>query len=122
MPLMWLWRTNLTTLLADVLRGAQKPRLCSVPGNAVTSDGTEAIELCEMAGLRHDEWQQTVLLAALGVRADGKWNASAVGLNVPRQNGKGSLLEARELAGFVWHIFRLMEPRMSQGRAATASA
>jgi hypothetical protein len=32
-------------------------------------------------------------------RADGKWAAFEVGLNVARQNGKGSILEARELAG-----------------------
>ena len=38
-----------------------------------------------MAGLVLDEWQQMVLLAALGVRADGKWNASAVGLKQSRQ-------------------------------------
>jgi phage terminase large subunit-like protein len=35
----------------------------------------------------------------LGERDDGKWAALEVGLVVPRQNGKGSILEARELAG-----------------------
>ena len=52
-----------------------------------------------MAGLELDEWQQFVLTNALGERADGKWAAFEVGLCVARQNGKGSLLEARELAG-----------------------
>lgn len=32
-------------------------------------------------------------------RADGKWSAFEVGLIVSRQNGKGSIIEARELAG-----------------------
>jgi hypothetical protein len=36
---------------------------------------------------------------ALGVRADGKWSAFEVGLVVSRQNGKGGILEARELLG-----------------------
>ena len=34
-----------------------------------------------------------------GERADGKWAAFETALIVPRQNGKGSILEARELAG-----------------------
>jgi len=46
-----------------------------------------------------DEWQQHTLHAALGEREDGKWAAFEVGLIVARQNGKGSVLEARELAG-----------------------
>ena len=36
---------------------------------------------------------------ALGERADGKWSAPTVGLVVGRQNGKNSVLEARELVG-----------------------
>jgi hypothetical protein len=40
-----------------------------------------------------------VLAASLSERADGKWSAFEVGLVVSRQNGKGSILEARELAG-----------------------
>jgi hypothetical protein len=44
-----------------------------------------------------------VLEHACGVREDGKWSAFEVGLDVARQNGKGSILEARELIGvFEW--------------------
>ena len=39
-----------------------------------------------------------------------------------KRRNKVTVAIARELCGFVWHIFRLMEPRMSQGGAATASA
>jgi transposase len=40
-----------------------------------------------------------------------------------KQRNKVTVAVARELCGFVWHIFRLMEPRMSlQGSTATASA
>jgi hypothetical protein len=52
-----------------------------------------------MAGLELDPWQEVVLRHSLNERADGKWAAFEVGLNVARQNGKGSILEARELAG-----------------------
>ena len=55
--------------------------------------------LAGLAGLDLDDWQQFVLLHALGERADGGWAAPTVGLIVGRQNGKGSILEARELAG-----------------------
>jgi hypothetical protein len=78
--------------------GAQEPRLRSVP-DYVSSAGDEAIELCALAGLELDLWQQLVLTDMLGERADGKWACYRFGLVVPRQNGKGSCLEARELAG-----------------------
>jgi hypothetical protein len=52
-----------------------------------------------MAGLELDPWQQLVLADGLGERADGQWAAFEVGVEVARQNGKGGILEARELAG-----------------------
>lgn len=78
--------------------GAQQPRISSWP-DYVTSAGLEAVELAESAGLLLDPWQQFVLHHSLGERRDGRWSAFEVGLIVARQNGKGSVLEARELAG-----------------------
>lgn len=80
------------------LLGAQRPRVSSSPPY-VSSAGQEAAELAAAAGLVLDEWQRHVLEVALGERADGKWSAFEVGLIVGRQNGKGAILEARELAG-----------------------
>ncbi len=40
-----------------------------------------------------------MLEGSLGLLPDGRWSAFEVGINVPRQNGKGAILEARELAG-----------------------
>lgn len=88
----------MTISLPDVVLGVQEPRLRSVPP-AVTSAGDEAINLAATAGLHLDPWQQLVLREALGEREDGKWAAFEVALVVPRQNGKGSVLEALELAG-----------------------
>lgn len=73
--------------------------MASRPSDGVTSAGVEAVELAAAAGLDLDPWQADVLDVALSERADGKWSAFEVGLVVPRQNGKGSILEARELAG-----------------------
>jgi phage terminase large subunit-like protein len=55
-----------------------------------------------------DPWQRFVLTHALGERRDNVWSAFEVGLIVPRQNGKGALLEARELAGLFLFGERLL--------------
>lgn len=70
----------------------------SVP-RARRSLGEDAVDLADLAGLHLDDWQADVLIDAMQVRARGKWAAFEVGLIVPRQNGKGSVLEARELHG-----------------------
>lgn len=78
--------------------GCQEPRICLVP-QAVGGAGAEAVDLARMAGLDLDPWEALVLERSLGERADGKYAAFEVGLVVPRQNGKGSVLEGRQLAG-----------------------
>lgn len=70
-----------------------------VPDGVVSSSGQEAAELAESAGLVLDPWQRLSLEVALGERADGSWAAFEVGEVVARQNGKGAVVEARELAG-----------------------
>lgn len=77
--------------------GSQEPRLGDVPGRSAA--GVEAVELAAAAGLVLDEWQQGVLHAALEETAQGRWSSFEVAMVVPRQNGKGAILEARELAG-----------------------
>lgn len=65
-----------------------------------------------MAGLELDPWQQFVLIQSCAQRTDTflnpktrglerMWAARDVGLVVARQNGKGSILEARQLAGLI---------------------
>lgn len=80
------------------VRGKQRPRVRWVPPYS-SSTGEEAIELCEMAGLVLDPWQGLILTDSLGEREDGRWACFEVGVNLPRQNGKDGLLEARELTG-----------------------
>lgn len=88
--------------------GAQRPRRWSVPDGSVSSAGDEAVDLAASAGLVLDDWQQWVLRESLRERADGKWAAFESCLIVPRQNGKGSILEALELAALVLFGERLI--------------
>ena len=79
--------------------GAQRPRIMTVPSTFVSSAGQEAIELAASVGLHLDPWQQFLLDQGLREKDDGKWSAFEVCCNIPRQNGKGGVIEARELAG-----------------------
>jgi hypothetical protein len=66
---------------------------------AASSDlGQEAAELAASAGLLMDPWQVYALDRILAEQADGVPAAFEAGLVVPRQNGKGSVLEALSLA------------------------
>ena len=66
---------------------------------AVTSAGPEAVELAASAGLILDPWQCYAVEVILAERADGCWAAFETAILVARQNGKGGILEALELAG-----------------------
>lgn len=90
--------SSLSVERLGVVLGDQIPRFRSAPPR-VSSAGAEAVELAAMAGLELDPWQQLVLEDGLGEREDGKWAAFEVGSVVSRQNGKGGIIEARELAG-----------------------
>lgn len=82
------------------LPGVQRPRLLHLPDGIVsTALADEALELAAEFGLVVDEWQAFDLRVAMGIRADGSWAASEVGIDCPRQNGKGGILEVRQLAG-----------------------
>lgn len=74
-----------------------RPAFRSVPPPA-SSAGGEAIELAASAGLFLDPWQQDAVRDLLGEDHRGFWAATTGGLVCPRQNGKGSVIEALELA------------------------
>jgi hypothetical protein len=78
--------------------GWQTPPIQTAPPSA-SSAGQEAIDLAARAGLILDPWQQHVLRVGMGEKPDGSWAAFEVAVNVPRQNGKGGIIEARELWG-----------------------
>lgn len=80
--------------------GVQTPRVRHAP--SVRANAWEdVVDVAKAYGLVLDEWQENVLEAAMGERTDGTWATPRVGVSVPRQNGKGALIEARELAGLL---------------------
>jgi len=87
-----------SALVAPPVRGAQEPRICHLPPFDSSEQGEEAVQVARLAGLHLDPWEEFVLARSLRERNE-KWAAFEVGLNVPRQNGKGAILEARQIAG-----------------------
>ena len=59
----------------------------------------EVLEWAEMFGYDLDVWQKWALRNMLGRHPSGLWSAPDVVMIVARQNGKGTVLEVRELAG-----------------------
>ena len=78
--------------------GVQRPTFFTCP-RWVTSAGGECMEKAAEAGLILDPWEAWYLIHALGETAAGRWASFAVKLICSRQNGKGAILEARELGG-----------------------
>ncbi|RSN64031.1 terminase [Streptomyces sp. WAC 04229] len=78
--------------------GWQTPPIQIAP-LAVSTAGQEAIDLAARAGLVLDPWQQHILRVGMGEKPDGTWAAFECVVNVPRQNGKGGVIEARVLWG-----------------------
>ncbi len=89
----------MTTLLPDVRLVSPEPTVLWHPTEVLSSSGAEAVELAAAAGLVLDPWQQLVLDHGLAEKRGGKWAAFEVGVCMARQNGKGAIIEARELAG-----------------------
>lgn len=102
----------------NVLHGNQRPGLLRLP------DGTDAyvdvaLELLDEWGFTFDEAQRFVMASSLREMPDGRWAAKEVGVEEPRQNGKGELIEGRECLG----LFYLGERKLihSAHEFATAS-
>lgn len=82
------------------LVGNQKPRVDTGP-DWVDLYGDDVVGLCHAVGVDLFPWQEHVVRRILGVRPDDKSKFAALesGLLVARQNGKGEVLIALELAG-----------------------
>ncbi len=91
------------------LLGTRRPRISVVPAAASTALAEDMVDLAMVAGLDLDPWQADTVIGACGVRPDGLWSAFEAAVVVGRQNGKGSILEARQLGGlFLVDTDRLM--------------
>lgn len=94
--------------LSTLGTGAQRPNLSFLP-QKVGSAGQAAVALARVAGLILDPWQEWCVEQILGEREDTYYNpvldrvlrkssAYETALIIARQNGKGAVLEAVELA------------------------
>lgn len=78
--------------------GAQRPtHLLTPEGRFDFSDGDDAIALAAALGLHLFDWQRWLVRWILAVDANGQPACRQVIIEVPRQNGKGAILEAVEL-------------------------
>lgn len=87
--------------------GRQEPRVLYLPSDyhegLSLARADEMIDLSAVAGLVLEPWQEIAAESITLTRDDGKWAAFEVGIQANRQNGKGSIIEARQLAGlFLW--------------------
>jgi len=87
------------------LSGAQRPRIEKRPEAAGTY-GPRVTAFAAACGVHLDPWQSYVIDALFAVDAAGQWAATEFGLLVSRQNGKGEILVAYDLA----HLFLFPRP------------
>jgi phage terminase large subunit-like protein len=108
------------------VEGVQTPTFEVVPPIADRQTAEDAIELALAADVRLLPWQTEQVHRLLGLRADGEWAATRCGLAVPRQSGKGVILEVVVLAKTVllgervlWtaHEVRTMQEAFQRFRA-----
>lgn len=89
-----------TLLLESPLVVPTRPRVEVAP-SYVDSYGPEAVALMARAGKALDPWQVDAVTLLLAVGADDMWACFEYVEMCSRQNGKGAILEARALAGFL---------------------
>ena len=83
----------------DVRLGCQQPTVQHLPEGRHANRADEVIDLAGIAGLELDPWQQDVLRGSMWTDRSERWCSLENVCIVPRQNGKGSILEARQIGG-----------------------
>lgn len=91
----------MATLLAERPSTSRRPRVEITPEGSVGTLGPLAGDIMARAGKPMDQWQQDALDILCGFRADRQWACTEYCELCPRQNGKGGILEARVLLGFL---------------------
>jgi len=82
----------------DSQPASQRPTVLHLPPDVADYTlGDIAVDFAETIGLELYDWQAYCLRNILARRPDGNWAARDSCLEVPRQNGKNSVLEALEL-------------------------
>lgn len=84
-----------------VLLGEQAPPSVRHAPSVRQNSWEDVADLSASFGVNLDPWQENVLQAGMGERADGTWAARQVAVSTPRQNGKSQIIVARALAGIL---------------------
>lgn len=85
------------------LLGLQEPRVRALPLSRVDSLIDDVLDICDLAKIHCDPWQEGGLEAIASVDAFGQWAATEFGVLVSRQQGKGNILLPYELAHlYLW--------------------
>lgn len=80
--------------------GSQRPRIEKLP-RSVGTHGPKVSQFVALCGVILDDWQSYVLDALFAVEENNEWASTEFGALVARQNGKGEILVAYDLA----HLF-----------------
>lgn len=80
------------------LIGNREPTFLTIP-EGDTARGDQAVEFARFIGMSLFPWQEDMLRDMCRTKDDGKFAARECVVSIPRQNGKGEVLVARELAG-----------------------
>lgn len=96
-------------MISPTLPGSQRPRIEKRP-EAVGTLGPKVSEFSRLCGIILDDWQSYVIDSLFAVDEANEWAATEFGALVARQNGKGEILVAYDLA----HLF--LFPRLDRRR------
>lgn len=89
--------------------GSQRPRIEKRP-EAIGTLGPKVSQFAKLCGVMLDDWQSYVIDGLFAVDEANEWAATEFGVLVARQNGKGEILVAYDLA----HLF--LFPRLDRRR------
>ena len=91
--------------LTEIILGAAPPRIRHVPAQRTGKIAGKVVGLARNVGLGLDPWQADVIYDAMSTDpVSGLWITPRVAVSVPRQNGKGAIIEAIEIA-FLLGVF-----------------
>lgn len=96
-------------MISPTLPGSQRPRIEKRP-DAIGTLGPKVTQFARLCGVVLDEWQSYVIDGLFAVDEANEWAATEFGALVARQNGKGEILVAYDLA----HLF--LFPRLDRRR------
>ena len=83
--------------------GLQEPRVRALPRSRVDTLLDDVLDICDLANVTCDPWQEGALDAIASIDKHGLWAATEFGVLVSRQQGKGNILLPYELAHlFLW--------------------